>query len=253
MLDELLAQKPPYLETLFEKGMLLEAEAEAGQGTWSAALNHWEDLTRKMERIAPAAGQLLRRLVSRGLGALQAKRTRPRPGRRLMGVMRLSPERRRSGNEGEIPGPAREAQVKMRKQHDMSISTSRACAFVHSGWRWRRLVAIGWCVRGPADDVNLITGRDIQAGDRRARVGARCSPSRRAKSSSAGRHHDEGADRPDPVDPLRRPVGERSRWPRRAKRAGNWPRRPSCSRRPRPSRPASRSRFRQPCFAKPRS
>ena len=31
-------QKPPYIETLFEKGMLLESEAAAGKGTWSAAL-----------------------------------------------------------------------------------------------------------------------------------------------------------------------------------------------------------------------
>ena len=38
-----------------------------------------------------------------------------------------------------------------------------------------------------------------------------------------------------------------------ASRPASSPRRPSCSRRPRPSRPASRSRFRPPCFARPRS
>ena len=48
ILDELLAQKQPYIETLFEKGLLQEAEAEAGKGRWSAAVHHWEELAKKL-------------------------------------------------------------------------------------------------------------------------------------------------------------------------------------------------------------
>ncbi len=55
MLDEVLTQKPPYLAALIEKGMLLEAEAEAGKGTWAAAINHWEDLDPPPGTLAPAA------------------------------------------------------------------------------------------------------------------------------------------------------------------------------------------------------
>jgi tetratricopeptide (TPR) repeat protein len=90
ILDELLTQKPPVLETLFEKGMLLESEAAAAKGTWSAALAHWEQLTKKMERMRPRptsyfdAWYHVAWVLSQQKEASKARQT-------LLGVMRLSP------------------------------------------------------------------------------------------------------------------------------------------------------------------
>ena len=33
--------------------MLLESQAEAGQGDWSAALRHWQELAQKLSRMRP--------------------------------------------------------------------------------------------------------------------------------------------------------------------------------------------------------
>ena len=55
LLDELLADEKfkRYLEPLVEKGMLLDAQAEAGQGSWSAARVHWQDLARRLAGARP--------------------------------------------------------------------------------------------------------------------------------------------------------------------------------------------------------
>ena len=53
MVEELLSQYPRYIEPLIEKGMLLESQAEAGQGEWSAACQHWQDLAQKLSRTRP--------------------------------------------------------------------------------------------------------------------------------------------------------------------------------------------------------
>ena len=53
LVEELLSQYPKYLEPQFEKGMLLEAEAESKRGDWSAALRHWQGLARKLEAVRP--------------------------------------------------------------------------------------------------------------------------------------------------------------------------------------------------------
>jgi tetratricopeptide (TPR) repeat protein len=50
VVDELLSQYKRYIEPRIEKGMLLEAQAEAGQGEWSEAIRHWEDLAQKLSR-----------------------------------------------------------------------------------------------------------------------------------------------------------------------------------------------------------
>ena len=90
LLDELMDQKPPYVETLFEKGMLLESEAEAGRGKWSAALRHWEDLAKKMEPMHPRpstyydAWYHVAWVLSQEKEPTKARQT-------LLGVMRLSP------------------------------------------------------------------------------------------------------------------------------------------------------------------
>ncbi len=53
LVDELLSRYPKYLEPQFEKGMLLEAEAQAKRGSWSAALKQWQGLSRKLEGARP--------------------------------------------------------------------------------------------------------------------------------------------------------------------------------------------------------
>ena len=51
IVEELLSQNPRRIEPLVEKGMLLEAQARAGQGEWSTAYQHWQDLAEKMARM----------------------------------------------------------------------------------------------------------------------------------------------------------------------------------------------------------
>lgn len=53
MVEELLSQYPHYIEPLIEKGMLLESQAQAGQGEWSVAFRHWQDLAQRMSRTRP--------------------------------------------------------------------------------------------------------------------------------------------------------------------------------------------------------
>jgi tetratricopeptide (TPR) repeat protein len=90
MLDDLTRDKKPYLETMFEKGMLLEAKADAGKGSWPAALNYWEDLAKKMERSRPRPSSYydawyhVAWVLSRQKDAAKARQT-------LLGVMRLAP------------------------------------------------------------------------------------------------------------------------------------------------------------------
>jgi tetratricopeptide (TPR) repeat protein len=90
LVSDLLKEYPKYVEPLFEKGLLLEAKAEVGKVTWSAALGHWE-------MVAKGLGQLRQRPVlyydawyhvalvhSKQRDALKARQT-------LQGVMRLAP------------------------------------------------------------------------------------------------------------------------------------------------------------------
>ncbi len=70
--------------------MLLEAEAEAGQGTWAAAINHWEDLTRRMERSRPRPAAYYDAWYHVAWGLSKQKNT-AKARQALMGVMRLSP------------------------------------------------------------------------------------------------------------------------------------------------------------------
>ena len=82
ILDELLKQKPPYLETLFEKGMLLESEAAAGKGTWSAALAPLGRPDQEDGADAPAAGELLTTPGITWRGCSTSKKSQPRPSKR---------------------------------------------------------------------------------------------------------------------------------------------------------------------------
>ncbi len=53
LVEELLKRYPKYIEPQFEKGLLLEAEAEARRGTWPASQRYWQTLARKLERVRP--------------------------------------------------------------------------------------------------------------------------------------------------------------------------------------------------------
>ena len=118
LVEELLAQYPKYLEPLVEKGMLLEAEAQAKRGDWAAALRHWQDLARKLESHPPAPARVLRRLVSRRLVAVPAERDAQgapdAPGRDATDA-----ERRRPRDEGEVRGPARTPLQEVRDSSDV--------------------------------------------------------------------------------------------------------------------------------------
>jgi cellulose synthase operon protein C len=90
IVDELLQQKPPYIETLFEKGMLLESEAAADHGKWSSALRFWEDLTKRMERMRPRPASYFDAWYHVAWVLYQQKET-AKAKQALSGVMRLSP------------------------------------------------------------------------------------------------------------------------------------------------------------------
>ena len=91
LVEELLAQNPRFIEPQFEKGLILEAEAEARKGEWSAALRHWEGLARKLERLRPRPVEFyydawyhVALVLSKQNETVKARQT-------LQGVMRLTP------------------------------------------------------------------------------------------------------------------------------------------------------------------
>jgi cellulose synthase operon protein C len=90
LVEELMAQKPPYLEILFENGLLLEAEAEAGRKSWALPLRQWEDLTKKMERSRPRPERYYDAWYHVAWAFFKQNST-TKARQALMGVMRLSP------------------------------------------------------------------------------------------------------------------------------------------------------------------
>ncbi|MGP0066265.1 MAG: tetratricopeptide repeat protein [Isosphaeraceae bacterium] len=90
LVEELLSQNPRYIEPQFEKGLLLEAEADAGKGSWSASLKHWEGLAKNLERMRPRpvfyydAWYHVALVLSKQKEMVKARQT-------LLGVMRLNP------------------------------------------------------------------------------------------------------------------------------------------------------------------
>ncbi len=90
LVSQLLSQNARYIEPQFEKGLLLEAEAEARKAKWSAALRHWEDLAKKLERLRPRpafyydAWYHVALVLSKQNETVKARQT-------LQGVMRLTP------------------------------------------------------------------------------------------------------------------------------------------------------------------
>lgn len=90
LVEELLKEYPKYIEPQVERGMLLEAEAQAGRGSWGAALSHWQGLARKLEPIRPRrleyydAWYHIAWALSQQGQTLKARQT-------LQGIMRLTP------------------------------------------------------------------------------------------------------------------------------------------------------------------
>jgi cellulose synthase operon protein C len=92
LVADLLKEFPKYLEPQLEKGMLLEAQAEAkyNRVQWSTALGHWQALARKLEAIRP------RRLEYYDAWyhiawALYQQRETVKARQTLQGIMRLTP------------------------------------------------------------------------------------------------------------------------------------------------------------------
>lgn len=92
LMEELLDQKPPYLDVLVEKGMLLEAEAEAGKGSWSSALAHWEGLAKRLgaSRARPRPREYFDVWYHVAL-VLDKQKQADKARQTLLGVMKLSP------------------------------------------------------------------------------------------------------------------------------------------------------------------
>jgi tetratricopeptide (TPR) repeat protein len=51
--EDLLSQYPHYLEPQVEKGMLLEARAQAGKSDWALAIRQWQDLGQRISGTRP--------------------------------------------------------------------------------------------------------------------------------------------------------------------------------------------------------
>jgi tetratricopeptide (TPR) repeat protein len=92
LIGELLKDKEfkAYIEPQFEKGLLLEAKADAGQGSYSAALGYWENLAKKLGGTRTRSVLYydtwyhVALVLSKQKSATKARQT-------LMSVMRLSP------------------------------------------------------------------------------------------------------------------------------------------------------------------
>jgi tetratricopeptide (TPR) repeat protein len=91
LLDELMGQKPPFIEVLFERAMLTEAEADAHKGSYATALSQWEDVAKRLERAPrprPAhyydAWYHVALVLSKLKDPAKARQT-------LQGIMRLAP------------------------------------------------------------------------------------------------------------------------------------------------------------------
>jgi cellulose synthase operon protein C len=90
LVDELLKEFPRYLEPQFEKGMLLEAKAQARKGEWSAALGYWQKLARTLDAVRPRRIEYYDAWYHIALALFQLRET-PKARQTLQGIMRLTP------------------------------------------------------------------------------------------------------------------------------------------------------------------
>jgi len=92
LIDDILKDKQykGYIEPQFEKGLLLEARAEAGKGSWSTALGYWENLAKRLGGARTRSAFYYDAWYH--VAWVLSKQKAPTKARQaLMGVMRLSP------------------------------------------------------------------------------------------------------------------------------------------------------------------
>jgi hypothetical protein len=90
MVEELLSQNPRRIEPLLEKGNLLEFQARAGQGEWSAAYQHWQDLAQKLSRMRTRPLAYYDAWYHMAY-ALHQQKDNAKARQTLNGIMRLTP------------------------------------------------------------------------------------------------------------------------------------------------------------------
>jgi tetratricopeptide (TPR) repeat protein len=91
LVEELLSQYQRYLDPLTEKGLLLEAQAQAGQRKWSDAYQYWQDLAQKISRARPRP-QAYFDAWYHAAQALQHQSENTKARQTLNGIIRLNPE-----------------------------------------------------------------------------------------------------------------------------------------------------------------
>jgi tetratricopeptide (TPR) repeat protein len=79
-----------YIEPQVEQGMLLDAQAEAGKGSWSAAAAHWQGLAQKLGRLRPRPPGYFDAWYH-AANAFSKERQTTKARQALIGVMRLNP------------------------------------------------------------------------------------------------------------------------------------------------------------------
>ena len=92
MIDELMADPTyrRYLDPMVEKGELLDAQAEAGAGSWAAAGAHWQDVAQKLSRSRPRPEAYFDAWYGAAL-ALSKQNQNAKARQALTAVMRLNP------------------------------------------------------------------------------------------------------------------------------------------------------------------
>ncbi|WP_165222438.1 tetratricopeptide repeat protein [Aquisphaera insulae] len=90
IVEEVLAKNTKYLEPQVEKGMLLEAQAAAGQSDWSLAFRHWQDLAQKLSRARPRPLSYFDAWYH-AADCLRHQKDNVKARQTLNGVMRLNP------------------------------------------------------------------------------------------------------------------------------------------------------------------
>jgi tetratricopeptide (TPR) repeat protein len=89
LVEEALSQYPRNLEPRMEKGMLLEAQAKAGQAEWGAVFRYWQDLAQKLARNPKPAAYY--EAWYQAAGALAQQKETAKARQTLTAIMRLNP------------------------------------------------------------------------------------------------------------------------------------------------------------------
>ena len=90
LLNEIVEQNKRSIEPQMEKGYLLDAKAEAKQGSWVAAYNHWKALALKLGNMSPKPVQYFESYYQAAV-ALQKQGQKDLARTTIASVMKLSP------------------------------------------------------------------------------------------------------------------------------------------------------------------